>query len=46
VPGYACAWTGHFLIQHNRPATFRYPLWSWLGDHHMLWLALLRRLVR
>ena len=36
VIGYAFAWTGHFFFEHNRPATFQYPLWSFMGDWVML----------
>jgi hypothetical protein len=32
VSGYAFAWVGHFVFEHNRPATFRYPGYSFLGD--------------
>lgn len=40
VPGYAAAWIGHFFIEHNRPATFKHPLWSFLGDYKMVGLML------
>ena len=40
VCGYAFAWVGHFFVEHNRPATFQHPLWSFRGDFHMLALAL------
>lgn len=44
VQGYAFAWVGHFFFEHNRPATFRYPLLSFLGDWRMWWQMLTGRI--
>jgi hypothetical protein len=37
VQGYAFAWVGHFFFEHNRPATFRYPRLSLMGDWRLWW---------
>ena len=30
--GYGFAWVGHFFFEHNRPATFKHPIYSFIGD--------------
>lgn len=32
VLGYGFAWVGHFFFEKNRPATFKYPFYSLIGD--------------
>ena len=32
LQGFAWAWIGHFVFEKNRPATFKYPMYSFLGD--------------
>jgi hypothetical protein len=30
--GYGCAWIGHFGFEKNKPASFKRPLYSFMGD--------------
>ncbi|MEL7310114.1 MAG: DUF962 domain-containing protein [Pseudomonadota bacterium] len=32
VMGYGFAWLGHFAFENNKPATFKFPLYSLAGD--------------
>ena len=34
--GYLPAWLGHWVFEHNSPATFRHPLYSLRGDFMLL----------
>lgn len=40
VSGYAFAWIGHFGVEKNRPATFKYPVKSFISDWRM-WYCML-----
>jgi hypothetical protein len=44
VQGYAFAWVGHFFFEHNKPATFKYPAFSLMGDWRLWWDILRRRI--
>ena len=32
LSGYGCAWIGHFVFEKNKPASFKRPLYSFMGD--------------
>lgn len=38
--GYGFAWVGHFGFEKNRPASFKQPVYSFLGDWKMWWQIL------
>jgi hypothetical protein len=40
VQGYAWAWVGHFVFEKNKPASFKQPLYSFMGDW-VMWFQLL-----
>ena len=40
VNGYLFAWLGHFLFEKNRPATFKYPLKSFLSDWRLWFMVI------
>ncbi|MDO9238363.1 MAG: DUF962 domain-containing protein [Aquabacterium sp.] len=44
VLGYGFAWVGHFFFEHNKPATFIYPVYSLMGDWVMYWQTLTGKL--
>lgn len=44
VQGYAFAWVGHFFFEHNKPATFKYPIFSFMGDWRLWWNMLTGRI--
>ena len=37
VWGYACAWFGHLVFEHNKPASWVRWWWSFFGDWRMFW---------
>lgn len=39
--GYLLAWTGHFLVERNRPAMVSHPTWAFQCDIRMfrLWIT-------
>jgi hypothetical protein len=44
VVPYALAWISHFFIEHNKPASFEHPWWSWVADQKMVGLMLMGKI--
>ncbi|PCI33677.1 MAG: hypothetical protein COB60_07540 [Flavobacteriaceae bacterium] len=44
IAGYGFAWIGHFFFEKNKPATFKYPLWSLKADFKMYFDILMGKL--
>lgn len=44
VVGYGFAWVGHFFFEHNKPATFKNPFYSFWGDWVMFKDILTRKI--
>lgn len=46
VVGYGFAWAGHFFVEGNKPASFQYPLWSFISDYKMMFYMLTGKMNR
>jgi hypothetical protein len=44
VIAYGFAWAAHFFVEHNKPATFLFPSYSFAGDFYMLFQLALQRI--
>ncbi len=44
IIGYGFAWFSHFVIEKNKPATFKYPLWSFISDYKMMFYMLIGKM--
>jgi hypothetical protein len=44
IVGYGFAWFAHFVIEKNKPATFKYPFWSFISDYKMMWYMITGRM--
>jgi hypothetical protein len=44
VVGYAFAWFSHFVVEKNKPATFKYPLWSFISDYKMMFCMVIGKM--
>ncbi len=42
--GYAFAWFAHFVVEKNKPASFKYPFWSFISDFKMMGFMLVGRM--
>ncbi|CAM4098393.1 DUF962 domain-containing protein [Pseudoalteromonas byunsanensis] len=41
--GYGFAWVGHYVFEHNHPATFTHPFYSFVADWVMYWRWITKR---
>lgn len=49
MSSYAFAWIGHFFVEHNIPATFRYPVKAGLCDmimYYKMWRGVMDEEIR
>ncbi|MBK8465985.1 MAG: DUF962 domain-containing protein [Chloracidobacterium sp.] len=46
VVGYAFAWFAHFVVEKNKPASFRYPFWAFISDFKMIWYMITGQMTR
>ena len=44
VVSYGLAWVSHFFVEHNMPATFEHPLYSWWADQKMMFLMVIGKM--
>jgi len=44
IVGYAFAWFAHFFVEKNKPASFKYPFWSFISDFKMMWYMITGRM--
>lgn len=44
VIGYGFAWSAHFFVEKNKPATFGHPFYSLYSDYKMLFLMMAGRM--
>jgi hypothetical protein len=44
IVGYGFAWFAHFVIEKNKPASFRFPLWSFISDFKMMFYMVTGRM--
>ena len=44
IIGYGFAWFSHFFIEKNKPASFKYPFWSFISDYKMMFYMLIGKI--
>jgi len=44
IVGYGFSWFSHFFIEKNKPASWKYPLWSFISDYKMMFFMLMGKM--